>query len=92
MPVQPYTSCALLGFGLAARKVTVINVPYGSTVVRIRSRSDDFIRVYLRTLDGFEEWFADFADTERRTLKLTSLSGQNIRPLASRPAPLAFPR
>lgn len=80
-----------LGFGLVPRNIPVVNLPRGCSVARIRSRSEEFIRVYLRTPEGFEEWFADFDDADHRTLRLTHMIGQNIRPshVTHRPSPIA---
>jgi hypothetical protein len=92
MVVVPFQTSSTLGYGLVSPQIPVVGVPEGCTVARIRSRPDEFIRVYLRTPDGFEAWSADFTDADHSALRLTHLIGQNIRPLASRPAPLAFSR
>jgi hypothetical protein len=88
---MPYfsTDNGTIGFGLVSADTPVVNVPPGARVVRIRSRPDDFISVYLRTPTGFEQWYVDFTSPAHTALRLLHLVARNERPIAPSPSPIA---
>jgi hypothetical protein len=77
---EPYISNISLPYGVHTRSLAVVDLPIGYSLAKLRMRCDEFITVFLRSKDSFEQWHVDFVKGSTTEIYPAYPVAKNVRP------------
>ena len=66
---NPYVSIVSLPYGIPDKTPTVVQIPAGYSLAKLRIRNDEFWTVFLKKDNLLEQWHVDFVNKELNQIK-----------------------